>query len=68
MLTGVFLSAGFLTAAIGWSAVGLAIPNIVFLSYQHALVWLIAFAGMACTASLAMNTPSNVHSHTTGQD
>ena len=68
MLTGVFLSAGFLTAAIGWSAVGLAIPKIGFLTYQRALVWLIAFAGMACTASLAMNTPSNVHSHSTGQD
>lgn len=63
MLTGVFLCAGFLTAAIGWSAVGLSVPNTGFLSYQRALGWLIAFAGMACSASLAMKPPSTIHSY-----
>ena len=59
MLTGVFLSAGFLTAAIGWSAVDLRSAEHGFASYQHALGWLIAFAGMACVASFSMRaTPA----------
>jgi hypothetical protein len=54
MLTGVFLCADFLSAASSWSAVGFSIPNTGLFSYQLALGWLIAFAGMACTAILAM--------------
>lgn len=42
------LPLGFLTAAIGWSAVDLHSAERGFVSYQHALSWLIAFACMAC--------------------
>jgi MFS family permease len=55
MLTGVFTSAGLLSAAVGWSASDLSIMPSSFSHYQQALGWFIAFAGMACTASLTMS-------------
>jgi len=55
MLTGVFLSAGLLSAAVGWSSTDLHNTLTVFSHYQQALGWFIAFAGMACMASLTMH-------------
>lgn len=54
MLTGVFLSAGLLSAAVGWSATSLHSAPTDFSHYQRALGWFIAFAAMACTASFTM--------------
>ena len=54
MMTGVFVSAGVLSAAVGWSATDLTLARTGFIQYQHSLGWLIAFAGMACVASLTM--------------
>lgn len=54
MLTGVFLSAGLLSAAVGWSATTLHSTKTDFSHYQQALSWFIAFAAVACTASFTM--------------
>jgi MFS family permease len=54
MLTGVIFSAGLLSAAVGFSAGNLSLATSGFAHYQHALLWFIGFAGMACTASLTM--------------
>lgn len=58
MLTGVFLSAGLLSAAVGWSTTDLHNTLTAFSHYQQALGWFIAFAGMACMASLTMQERS----------
>lgn len=59
MLTGVFISAGVLSAAVGWSATDLALAKTGFMHYQQALSWLVAFAAMACVASLTMRPPES---------
>ena len=54
MLTGVFLSAGLLSAAVGSTVTTLHSAPTDFSHYQQALSWFIAFAAVACTASFTM--------------
>lgn len=60
MLTGVFISAGLLSAAVGLSAGDLSVAASGFVHYQQAMLWFVGFAGMACTASLTMQQQSKV--------
>ena len=54
MLTGVFMSAGLLSAAVGMSAGELQLEASRFEHYQRAMVWFAGFASMACIASFSM--------------
>jgi MFS family permease len=55
MLTGVFISAGLLSAAVGLSAGDLSVATSGFAHYQQAMLWFAAFAGIAVIASLTMH-------------
>jgi MFS family permease len=54
LLTGVFISAGILSASVGVSAGDLSRETGTFSHYQQSLAWFIGFAGMALTASITM--------------